>query len=248
LNGPVFNSFINTPTYGDERNFTTASPAGTAQWRDGNTVTPGQEVEVRVFVHNNANVETNDEDSNFVGVARNTRVRIAIPDGVANGFDVTGYVSADNAKPKQVYDSTPLTNANQAFDLEYVPGSAKIFNNGPWKNGRALSDDVVNANGALIGFDALNGSLPGCFEYQAVVIVKLKVKAPELEIKKQVTTPGSSEWKEHINCKIGDTVSWLITVTNTGDTVLNNLTVRDVMPKGVRLVPGSITVYDVNRP
>src|SRR5690606_5615290 len=96
LNGPVFNSFINTPTYGDERNFTTASPAGTAQWRDGNTVTPGQEVEVRVFVHNNANVETNDEDSHFVGVARNTRVRVAIPDGVANGFDVTGYVSADN--------------------------------------------------------------------------------------------------------------------------------------------------------
>lgn len=248
LTGPVFNSFINTPSYGDERNFTTASPAGTAQWRDGNVATPGQEMEVRVYIHNNANPSLNDAEHNYAGIARNTRVRVDVPSGMANGFDVTGYVSADNAAPQQVYDSTPLTNNSRAFSLSYVPGSARIYNNGPLAGGAQLSDDVVSANGAAIGYDALNGNLPGCFDYEAVVTIKVRVNVPELEITKQVTTPGSTDWRERIVARKGDTVSWLVTFNNTGDEVLNNLTIRDVMPDGVTLVPGTIMVFDPARP
>lgn len=248
LTGPVFNSFINTPSYGDERNFTTASPAGTAQWRDGNVATPGQEMEVRVYIHNNANPSLNDAEHNYVGIARNTRVRVDVPTGMANGFDVTGYVSADNSAPQQVYDSTPLTNNQRAFSLSYVPGSARIYNNGPWAGGVPLSDDVVGTNGAPIGYDALNGNFPGCFEYEAVVTIRVRVNAPELEFTKQVTTPGSTDWRERIVAQTGDTVSWLITYNNTGDDVLNDVTIRDVMPEGVTLVPGSITVFDPARP
>src|SRR5437868_9319804 len=61
LDGPVFNSFIHTPSYGDERNFTTASIGDTADWHDSldSGVTPGQEVAVRVCIHNNANQDLN---------------------------------------------------------------------------------------------------------------------------------------------------------------------------------------------
>ncbi len=248
MDGPVFNSFINAPNYGDERNFTTSSQSGAANWTSRNAVAPGDEVDVRVYVHNNANEATNTAEYDHKGIARNTRVRVDVPEGLANGFDVTGYVSADNATPAVVYDSTELINDSQAFGLTYKPGSARIYNNGPWTNGIPLSDDVVSAGGAQIGYDALNGEFPGCFDYKAVVIITLKVEAPELDFSKQVTTPGASEWHEEITAGVGDTVSWLISFENTGSAVMNNVTIRDEVPTSLDIVPGSITAFDVNRP
>lgn len=248
LTGPVFNSFIHTPTYGDERNFTEGSPGTRADWTDDSTATPGEEVEVRVFVHNNANQATNDAAHNYLGVARNTRVKVTVPSGQANGFSVVGYVHADNATPRDVFDSTVFKNDQQAFSLSYVPGSARAYN-GAHPNGIAVSDEIVtSANGAPIGFNDMNGEVPGCFEFQSVVIIKLRVNAPKLALTKQVTTPGSSDWKERMPVNKGDTVSWLISFKNTGNDVINNLTIRDVLPKGVQLVPGSIRVFDPGRP
>ncbi len=243
--GPVFNSFINTPTYGDERNFTTASPANQAVWRDEVAVQPGQEYDVRVFVHNNANQDTN---ASGVGVAKNTRVRVALPSGYANGFDVAGYVSADNAKPQMVYDSAALRNNNQTFALSYVPGSAKIYNNDAFKNGAPLPDGVVSANGTPIGHNDLSGNMPGCFEFQAVVIIRVKVVAPKLQFSKKVTTPGSTNWQKNITAKSGDTVSWLLDYKNVGTGLMKDITLRDTMPANAKLVSGSITWIDENHP
>lgn len=244
-NGPVFNSFINAPYYGDERNFVTVSEGDKAQWKGSVTGEVEKEVQVRAYVHNNANQDTN---TSGLGVAKNTRVRFYIPNGMANSFDVAGYVSADNATPGRVYDTANVVNQSQAFSLSYVPGSAKLYNNGPFKDGVALSDEVVGENGAQIGYDALNGDLPGCFEYKAVVIIRVKVKAPKLELTKQVTTPGAETWHESLKAKKGDTVSWLISYKNTGSEVINNLTIRDVVPAGLTVVPGSIMWFDAARP
>lgn len=244
-NGPVFNSFINAPNYGDERNFVTVSDGDKATWVGSVAGQVDKEVQVRAYVHNNANQDTN---ASGKGVAVNTRVRFYIPTGLANSFDVAGYVSADNAAPGRVYDTANVVNQAQAFSLSYVPGSAKLYNNGPFKNGVAVSDDVVGQNGAQIGYDALNGSLPGCFDYKAVVIIRVKVKAPKLQLSKKVTVPGSSTWSESLKAKKGDTVSWLIDYKNTGSEVINNLTIRDAVPAGLTVVPGSITWFDAARP
>jgi uncharacterized repeat protein (TIGR01451 family) len=245
LNGPVFNSFINTPSYGDERNFVTVSDAGTGQWRDSVNATPGEEVEVRVYVHNDANQNTN---ASGLGVAKNTRVRVYIPEGTANGFDVAGYVSADNATPARVYDTGLIKNDAQAFALNYVPGSAKIYNNSAWTNGTPLPDAVVSEQGTQIGYDQLNGDLPGCFEYRAVITVKMKVTAPALHLEKKVATPGSSEWRDRLTAKAGDTVSWLIDYKNTGTSLMENINIRDQLPAGTQVVPGSVMMFDSNFP
>lgn len=177
LTGPVFNSFTNAPQYGDERNFVTTSRGGAADWRDAVDTQGNQEVEFRAYIHNNANETTN---ASGLGVARNTRIRFYVPEGQqAKAFDVAGYVSADNATPKRVYDTARVASqAQQAFSLDYVEGSARLYNNGPFAGGVVLPDEVAGQNGALIGFDALNGNLPGCFQYKAVVIIKVKVKTP----------------------------------------------------------------------
>ncbi len=248
LTGPVFDSFVNTPTYGDERNFTTVSPADTSRWTESLTVNPGDTVDVRVFVHNNANTSLNGSALDGPGVALNTRVRFAIPTGQANGIDIGGYVGASNATPDLLYDTATLKNDTQAFSLQYVPGSAKIINSGPFSAGAALNQDanLFNTTGALIGYNALDGKLPGCFDYQAVIIIKVKVMAPSLRFSKKVTTPGSTNWQPQMTAKRGDTVSWLLDFSNNGSDSDNLVTLRDTLPTGLSIIPGSITWFDTN--
>ncbi len=248
--GPVFDSFINTPSYGDERNFVRVSTDNGAHWVEKVNVQPGQEVMVRAYVHNNANEDMN--GTNFTGksVAKNTKVRFYVPTGQANGFDIGGYISADNAKPGRVYDTATINSSSQPVGLMYEPGTAKLYNNGPFKHGTKVSDGVVAASGsgALIGYNALNGVFPGCFDFEAVVIIKIKVVAPKLQFTKQVTTPGSTNWQKTITAKTGDTVSWLLNYKNVGSANMNNITLRDAMPANATLVHGSITWFDINNP
>src|SRR3990167_1590593 len=133
INGPVFNSFINTPTYGDERAFVDARDSNVPKaFADTVDVQPDQEYTVRAYVHNNANQDTNDAAHDFKGVAKNTTVRFKVLAGVANANEVTGYVSADNIAPgypTNVYDTVKLKNDTKTFSLEYVAGSARIENN-----------------------------------------------------------------------------------------------------------------------
>lgn len=258
MNGPVLNSFINTPSYGDERNFTRVSPAGTSQWAEtANNVQAGQEVEFRVYVHNNANQSTNGSNLDGPGVALDTRVRFAIPTGQANGIDVGGYISASNGKNKdggamtQVYDTATVRNDAKAFSLDYVEGSARLYNNGAFSAGMQLPDSIVTASGAQIGWNALDGRLPGCFEFDAVVIIKAKVIAPALEVKKtvsKVAAPTPAQVSESVTAKLGDTITWRIDFKNTGSDAVNAVTIRDSLPAGLTLVPGSITWLDSNHP
>ncbi len=247
LEGPVFNSFINTPSYGDERAFVDARRTDqTASGSFKNVLADvnqgSKEIVVRMYVHNNANKDTN---ANGLGVAKNTRVRVAVPTASSNSLRARGYISADNAKPQIISDTVDFT-ANSNFSVEYVKGSAVMFN-ATSPNGRALSDAIVTDQGALIG-DTPNGNLPGCFEHEVVVQVKLKVKSPQLKTDKLVRMAGTKDWKESVNTKPGDKVEWLIETVNTGTTNNTHTTVRDQLPPHVTFVNGSMKWIDSNRP
>lgn len=251
LEGPVFNSFVNTPTYGDERNFTRVAEVVAGQspveadFGETKNAQAGKEYWVRTFVHNNANQTTNDTN----GVAKDTKVRVAIAQGVSNGVDVMSYVSASNATPATVWDSATLANQSRAFSVQYVPGSAKIYNPAH-QNGLALPDAIVSANGTPVGYDQMNGNLPGCFEFSAYVYVKVKVAAPDLTLDKLVRKQGenSSQWRDRVVARKGERVQYLIEFKNTGSTVANNIVLRDQLPNNVELVPGTVEWVDNNRP
>lgn len=242
LTGPVFNSFINTPSYGDERAFVDARRSDQTSGDDiyKNVlpdVTEGsKEVVVRMYVHNNANQSTNESG---LGVAKNTKVRVSVPTGTSQALRTRGYVTADNAA--MVEDTVDFT-ANKEFSVSYVPGSATLYDNDNFKNGVQLADSIVTT-GAPIGSDKLDGNLKGCFEYEAVVELKLKVtpkENPQVDFDKQVRKKGDKEWKEVVATKPGDEVEWLLKTQNTGEAVLNDVTVRDVLPPHVQLVSGSV--------
>lgn len=251
LNGPVFNSFINTPYYGDERAFFDA--ARTDQIGTGNDVFKdvlpfaaqgSREVILRSYVHNDANQTTNGTNLDGAGVAKNTKIRIDLPTGQAKALRARSYVTWDNPAPGyvgEVTDTTELVD-NIPFSIQYVPGSAVIYN-AAHNSGLALSDTIVTS-GAPLGYEQMNGLFPGCFDFQAIVEIKVKVVVPNITINKQVRKAGQDGWFESANVKPGDNVQWLIAVQNNGTTDLNNVQVSDQLPPYVQLVPGSVRYID----
>lgn len=70
------------------------------------------------------------------------------------------------------------------FHVNYVAGSAKIYNPAH-QNGLALPDAIVSTAGVPVGYEAMNGNLPGCFEYSAYIYIKVKVSSPSLDVNRQ---------------------------------------------------------------
>lgn len=255
FDAPRFNSYINTPVYGDERAFVDAkecvvtgpqcyTQGQSGGYSDQTQVQVGKEYIVRAYIHNDAHPSINGANRDGVGVARNTKFRLQIPEGIANGFTLNGTISADNAIPRSVYDTVDLRNNNQLFDVEYIPGSAFI-SNAATPQGRQLSDDIVGPNGTLIGYDNMNGIYPGCFEFSAFITIRVKITAPELDVQKRVSKvdmPKLTDSSESINVKRGDTISWRLDYKNTGSGVIDNVTIRDQIPTGLTLVPNSIVL------
>lgn len=249
LEGPVFNSFVNTPSYGDERTFLDARRSDQTASGSYKNVLPdvtkgSQEVVMRMYVHNNANQTTN---ASGKGIAKNTKVRIALPQNEDDALRAVGYISADNATPKVVEDTVDMT-STEKFRVDYVADSAVIYSNGS-VNGQKLSNNVVTT-GAPIGHDSLNGDLPGCFEYEAVVQIKVKITPknnPNLQLIKEVRKKGETSWHKEVQAKPGEEVQWKLSTKNISNANLTNVTVRDVLPPHIKLVSNSVRIIDASQ-
>jgi len=234
----TFNSITDNPLVGDERAFVRGALPGASGYSDPVTgAKDGEEVTIEVFVHNDA-------ASNLNLVAKNTKVRIALPSGSNRTQTVTGYVSADNAQPVTIHDTLDITGANNGtFELQYIAGSARLKTNK--LDSVKLSDNIVTS-GATIGYDALDGNVPGCSEFAGWVTLKVKVNMPNYAVQKSVRLAGedSTKWRERANVKIGDKVQWLIRVTNIGSTNLSNIVVLDELPPYMTAEKGSVKLID----
>ena len=237
----TFNSITNNPHVGDERNFVVVKDAANTAdggWQDNITVEPGKEYLVRVYVHNNA-------ASSLNLTALNTRVTAALGTNTGNKVSLTGYISADNADPKQVWDDISFSSTN-TFNMVYVPGSAKIYNNVTGTAGRALSDSIVDGSGALVGYEANDGKVPGCFQYASYVFFRVKPQfAPttNFTVEKVVRKSGTTSWSESVSLRSSDTIQYRIKYVNTGAAQQDNVMVFDKLPSGVSYVPGSTKLY-----
>lgn len=244
----TFNSITNNPNVGDERNFVVVKDAANQNsggWQDDINVQPGKEYLVRIYAHNNA-------ASSLNLTAVNTKVSASVPTTTGKRVPISGFVSADNASPQQVWDDISL-NSTQDFNVAYVAGSARIYNNGyaAGGNGQALPDSIVTAAGAPIGYNGPNGRVPGCFQYANYITFKVKPQfapAPNYSISKEVRVKGTTPWTKNVTAQAGQEVEWRMQFQNTGDTQLNNIAVVDRTPAHTTSVAKSVQIYDANRP
>lgn len=259
----TFNSITDNPNTlaKDERNFVQMrNYTDNGKFGENIELVAGKEYEVYVFYHNNASTTYNSAEHNYAGVAIDARMRVEMPNIVNAGESarVTGFVSAANAKHldkngtdlgKQVWDEAYGKNSTSgAMALRYVPNSAKITgdNQNP-QNGKAISlDDLASSNGAKLGYNALDGKLPGCTEYSGYVTYRFVADQPNFEITKQVSVSGANQYGENVKVKPGDKVDFKIKYKNIGTVDQNNVVIKDVMPAGLTYVAGS-TMYSSSK-
>ena len=244
----TFNSITNNPVIGgDEKDFVGIREVGSnAKWTNNMKVQNGKEYYVRMYVHNNA-------ASNLNLVAENVVAKLNVPTTTAKNVTVQGQISASNAKPNTVWDEATFSSDND-FNLAYVAGSALFENNGMGTT--KLPDSIVNNTGATLGYSKLDGKIPGCFQYAGYVTVKVKAQVnqpqekTDIDLAKTVRnkTNGEKTWTETVSAKGGDTVQFQIHAKNTGSAGIQNLVIRDILPKGLNYVAGSTKLYNTSNP
>lgn len=244
----TFNSITNNPVIGgDEKDFVGIREVGSnAKWTNNMKVQNGKEYYVRMYVHNNA-------ASNLNLVAENVVAKLNVPTTTAKNVTVQGQISASNAKPNTVWDEATFSSDND-FNLAYVAGSALFENNGMGTT--KLPDSIVNNTGAKLGYDKLDGKIPGCFQYAGYVTVKVKAQVSQPQDKTNIDlaktvrnkTNGEKSWTETVSAKGGDTVQFQIHAKNTGSAGIQNLVIRDILPKGLNYVAGSTKLYNTSNP
>lgn len=242
----TFNSITNNPNYGDERNFTIArkTSEGSDQWKDTLEVTGDEEYIVRVYVHNNANANLN-------LVAENVRVKASIPSTTGNKVTLQGQISSSNAKPSEIWDQVVFQSSSRKFNIAYVAGSARYYNNVNPSEGFALSDSITTNGGSLLGYNQMDGKIPGCFQYSGIVTFKVKTqvqKQANFTLNKQVRKAGDKDWQKSIKINPNDDVEYLITYNNTGETTQNNVIIKDKLPNGISYKNNSTKVANASNP
>ena len=246
----TFNSITdNNKEIGNELFFVSASKytgsASTNYWSDKTEVENGKEYVVRMYVHNNA-------AGNLKLVAEDVTAFVNLPTDTATSIEVSGKIYSKNAKPQTVYDSTTFVSKNgEKFNLAYVKGTAKYYNT---KEGTlrtfnldTANNDLFTKTGVKLGYDQMDGKIPGCNQYSGYLTFHVKAQfaeQPNLEITKEVKILGTDTWSEKVTAKSGDTVRYRIHVKNTGNSVLKNVVVRDILPTGLTYVKGSTTIVN----
>lgn len=241
----AFDSITDNADYGDERNFVRikdAADTSAGNWKDTIAVQPGKEYLVQMYVHNNAATSLN-------LVAQNTRVMANVPNTMGKSVQVDGFITADNATPQQIWDQATFTSSSD-FSLAYEAGSAQYYNN-IFPQGIALSDNIVTSTGALVGYDKMDGKVPGCFQYSGYATFKVKVQTPQtanFTVVKEVSKHNANKWVSSYAAQPGETVDYLIQYKNVGQAQQDNVMVKDTLPTGMSYVNGTTVLGNAQHP
>lgn len=246
---PVFNSITDAPTFGDERDFVRVGQinADVTELTNEVEIIPGRQYLVYIYFHNNAASNFNSAEQGRKGIAKVTRMsssftKIVTPEEKGT---ITGTITADNSDPLSVWDEAYFTTKSKKVVLKYVEGSAKMHNS--WgTNGQVMPTNLFTEEGTLLGLNAFNGVIPGCEEYHGVVTYVLQADELSGSIEKSVSKDGKTFTNALTDVEKGDELTFKLTVKNTGDLALGHAVIKDSLPQGLAIVPGSVEYWANN--
>ena len=176
---PAFNVFTGVPSVGTESDFfrarTVTDPNdSTTSYVDplNMACTDGQTVQMRVYVHNGASQDLNNNGSG-PSVAHGTTVKVDLKNANAQStFTPSATISSANPV-LSVTDSTTINCPNGTqVKLQYIPGSASQYSIG--SGVLPLSDNIVTT-GVPIQSEKVPGDVWGCWNERVYVLLEAKV-------------------------------------------------------------------------
>ncbi len=212
--------------------------AGDTQYKETVNAKYDQVVKYQVYYHNR-------EDPNSNKIAQNLSVKINLPTTPGKIQKATTTIKADNSNT--VTDSAVVNLDRADAYLQFIPGSATWKHNtgtneAPKYVESKVSDAVVSSTNGV----TLENAKP-CYNFSATVTVLARVKTPGIQVQKQVRVDKEGTTYATTNtANAGDTLLYRIVYTNTGNANQSNVVLRDELPKGLTLVPGSAKLYNIN--
>jgi hypothetical protein len=170
----VFDSYVNTPHYGDERAFVDAKPVTVKEpgyFQNVLSVRPGESVLVRFYVNNTAWTA---RLGHRRGIAKGTKARAEVPLTASTRHDIVGYIRARNARPRMVWDGVTLQ-SDEPTIVRYEFGSARWWTK-HLPAGLHLSDALME-EGTPIGSWALDGRFGDSFIDSGLLTFRVRIKA-----------------------------------------------------------------------
>ena len=243
---PVFNSFTDNPTIGDERDFVRIGEITKEKTDLVNEVeiVPGHQYLVYIYFHNNASAEYNLEDYDRVGIARAVRLASSFTKIITPGEKgtVTATITADNTDPLAVWDEAYYTTTSSKVYLHYVDGSAKIYDS--WQtDGNVLPDSLFSVEGTLLGLSGLNGVVPGGVDYHGIVSYVIQADELKGSIEKCVFKKGEDVKVSNLEADEGDELTFELIIKNEGSVPLTHAVIKDSIPDGLKLIPDSVECW-----
>ncbi len=238
----ILNSITDSLAHGNEADFVRIKNVNESTYSDTMALEPGEEYEVIAFYDNDALRSSLSELTNF---AEGVRIKASFPEVIEAGEETHASMRlvAENAEPQAVWSSIVLTSDTGDIFIRYVPDSATIYNNGQTNSTKLDSATLFSAEGALLGYDALDGVIPsgvsGGESFNGYVTFRFVADHPNFEVKTGLRNAPGDDWAETVEAKAGDTVQCMIMYKNTGTTQQNNVNIKAMLPAGVSFVEGS---------
>lgn len=224
---PQFNFFPNDPK--------TLRVANSSQKTDWQSQTQGREGETISFLFYYHNGIENT-------VARNTHLRVDIPQTPQDRFKITGFLWADNTA--QTISDTVIVETNKDLILQYIPGSTKWYPDRS-QTPKNLPDGITSPKGINIG------DIKGCWPYAGYVVFQARLNtppAPKLALTKKVANStreqGTYNWQKEVSAKKGEEIAFNLFVYNPGNTSLEKVLVKDYLPQGLSYIHNSTKLFD----
>jgi uncharacterized repeat protein (TIGR01451 family) len=206
---------------------------------DGVNATFDQVVKFQTYYHN---MENPDSGKN----AENLTVKFNVPSTPGLVQTVSTTIKGDNTNTITDQVNVNLNRAD-AY-IEYIPGSAV------WKHNigtneavniveEKISDAVVTSG---VGLNLENAK--PCFNFDATVTILARVRVPAVKIVKQSRVKGTTAWTTNNTANAGDTLEYLITYENIGNTTQNNVIVGDNLPANMTLENGTTYLSNATNP
>ena len=238
----IFNSIVDPNNdklkIKNETNFVAAkvADASVKTWNaDTINVEAGKTYTIRLYVHNN-----NPNGLDAIAEKVKARFEIPTPQKPAKTHTITGYLGS-SASSRQYGDEVKLE-SNEYVYLEYVENSAIYSNN---KGTFKLSNDAITS-GVTLGYEEMDGNIPGCYEYSGELTIKVKVHKLK-SLVKQVRIAGTNDdFSDQVKAKEGQEVEYRIRYVNVLDDEVEKVTIIDSLPTNVEYVENSTRIVNSN--